>query len=61
VLSPQHKGALSKRSAMDLIALFTYNIEAAFTCDKKVTMFILNVQEAFDALLKKRLLRHITE
>jgi hypothetical protein len=61
VLSPQHKGALLKRSAIDLVALFTYNVKAALTRGKEVTMFTLNVQEAFDALLKRQLLRHITE
>jgi hypothetical protein len=61
VLSPQHRGALSKRSAIDLVALFTYNIKAALARGKEVTMFTLNVQEAFDALLKRRLLRRITK
>jgi hypothetical protein len=61
VLSPQHKGALLKRLAMDLVALFTYNIEAALTRGKEVTMFTLNVQKEFNALLKKRLLKRITE
>jgi hypothetical protein len=61
VLSRQHKGALFKRLAIDLVALFTYDIKAAFVYDKEVIMFILNVQKAFNAILKKRLLRHITE
>jgi hypothetical protein len=61
VLSLQHKGAFFKQLAIDLITLFTYNIKAAFTRSKKVIMFTLNMQEAFDALLKKRLLKHITK
>jgi hypothetical protein len=61
VLSLQHKEAFPKQSAIDLVALFTYNIKAALTRDKEVTIFTLNVQRAFDALLKRRLLRHITE
>jgi hypothetical protein len=61
VLSPQHRGALPKRLAIDLIALFTYNIKAALARGKEITMFILDVQKAFDALLKRRLLRCITE
>jgi hypothetical protein len=46
---------------MDLVTLFTYDIEAALARSKEVTMFTLDVQEAFNALLKKRLLRHITK
>jgi hypothetical protein len=61
VLSPQHKGALLKRLTIDLITLFTYNIKVAFARSKEVIMFILNIQEAFDALLKRQLLKHITE
>jgi hypothetical protein len=61
VLSLQHKGALFKQLAIDLVVLFTYNIKAALTRGKEVTMFILNVQEVFNTLLKKQLLKHITE
>jgi hypothetical protein len=46
---------------MDLVALFTYNIKAALAHSKEVTIFILNIQEAFNALLKRRLLRRITK
>jgi hypothetical protein len=61
VLSRQHRGALPKRSAMDLVALFTYDIKAALANGKEVTMFTLDVQGAFDAVLKRQLLRHMTE
>jgi hypothetical protein len=61
VLSIQHRGALPKRLAIDLITLFIYNIKAALTRSKEVTMFTLNVQGTFDALLKKQLLKHITK
>jgi hypothetical protein len=61
VLSKQHRGALPKQSAIDLVALFTYNVKAAFVHGKEVTMFTLNVQEAFDVILKKQLLKHITK
>jgi hypothetical protein len=53
VLSLQHKKALSKQLVIDLIALFTYNIKAAFACGKEVTMFTLDIQKAFDTLLKR--------
>jgi outer membrane lipopolysaccharide assembly protein LptE/RlpB len=61
VLSLQHKEALSKQSAIDLVASFTHNIEAALTHSKEVTIFTLDMQEAFDALLKKQLLKRITK
>jgi hypothetical protein len=61
VLNRQHKGAFLKRLAINLVVLFTYNIKAAFVHGKKITMFTLNVQEAFNTILKKRLLRHITK
>jgi hypothetical protein len=41
--------------------LFIYNIKAALTHGKEVTMFILNVQKTFNTLLKRQLLRRITE
>jgi hypothetical protein len=61
VLSLQHKEAFPKQLAMDLIALFIYNIKAALVRSKKVIMFIFNIQKAFDALLKRQLLKHITK
>jgi hypothetical protein len=61
VLSPQHKEALFKRLTINLVALFTYNIKAALAHSKEVTMFILNIQRVFDTLLKRQLLKHITE
>jgi hypothetical protein len=38
---------------MDLVVLFTYNIKTALVRGKEVTMFILNIQRAFNTLLKK--------
>jgi hypothetical protein len=61
VLSSQHKRVLFKQLAIDLVALFTYNVKAALIHSKKVTIFTLNIQEVFNALLKKQLLKHITE
>ena len=61
MLSPQHKRALLKQLAIDLVALFTYNIKAALVHSKKIIMFTLNIQGIFNALLKKRLLRRIIE
>ena len=56
LLSPQHGGALPKRSAADLTAAFTHDVEAAWARGERVTMITLDVQGAFDALLKNRLL-----
>src|SRR6201996_2025153 len=60
ILSPQHGGALPKRSVMDLVAAFTHDVEAAMAAGQEVTMVTMDVQGAFDALLKKRLLRRMT-
>jgi hypothetical protein len=46
---------------MDLVALFTYNVKAALARDKEVIMFTLNIQKVFNTLLKRQLLRYITE
>ena len=56
LLSPQHRGALPKRSAADLTAAFTHDVEAAWARGERVTMITLDVQGAFDALLRNRLL-----
>jgi hypothetical protein len=61
VLSLQHKRALFKQLAINLIVLFTYNIKAAFTRGKKVIIFTLNMQKVFNTLLKRQLLKRITE
>jgi hypothetical protein len=61
VLSKQHREALLKQSVINLITLFTHDIEAALAHSKKVTMSTLDVQRTFDAILKRRLLKHITK
>jgi hypothetical protein len=61
ILSPQHGGALPKRSTADLTAAFTHDTEAAWIHRKHVTMVTLDVQGAFDALLKNRLLHRMAQ
>jgi hypothetical protein len=61
ILSPHHGGALPKRSAIDLTAAFTHDTEAAWTKGQHVTMVTLDVQGAFDALLKNRLLHRMAQ
>lgn len=59
ILSPQHTGALPKRSAMDLVTAFKHDVERAFARGKCVTMVTMDVQGAFDALLVNRLLHRM--
>ena len=61
ILSPQHGGALPKRSAMDLVASFTHDVEAAMATGLQTTMVTMDVQGAFDALLANRLLARMTQ
>jgi ribonuclease HI len=59
ILSKQHAGALPKRSAMDLVASLTHDLEAALQQKKVATLVTLDVQGAFDALMPNRLLRRM--
>lgn len=59
LISPHHAGAVPKRSAMDLAASLTHDVELALSKGLKVTMVTLDVQGAFDALLKNRLLERM--
>jgi hypothetical protein len=46
---------------MDLVASFTHDAEAVMAMGHKVTMVIMDVQGAFDMLLVRRLLKHMTK
>ena len=59
VLSAQHAGASPKRSTMDLVASFVHEAENALAAGLEVSMVTMDVQGAFDALLKRRLLQRI--
>ena len=61
LLSPQHGGALPKRSALDLAACLTADLETALAAKKHITIVTLDVQGAFDAVLTRRLLKRMTE
>src|SRR5204863_8353035 len=50
-----------KRSAMDLVASFTHDAEAAMAMGHEVTMVTMDVQGAFDALLVRHLLKRMTK
>ncbi|EDO03843.1 hypothetical protein SS1G_06324, partial [Sclerotinia sclerotiorum 1980 UF-70] len=56
VISPQHCGALPRRSGTDLTAAFTHDAELALATGNVVSIVTMDVQGAFDALLKRRLL-----
>ena len=59
LLSPQLGGALPKRSTMDLVASFVHEAERALAKNLRVSMVTMDVQGAFDALLKRRLLQRL--
>lgn len=59
MISPQHFGALPKRSCMDLVAAAAHDFENALERRLLVSAATLDAKGAFDALLKKRLLKRI--
>lgn len=61
IFSPRHGGALPKRSAADLTAAFTHDTEAAWALGQHITKVTLDVQGAFDVLLKNRLLQRMAQ
>ena len=50
---------MPKRFTMDLVALFVYKAERALAKNLRVSMVTMDVQGAFDALLKRRLLQRM--
>ena len=61
VFSSQHAGALPKRSATDLVAALTHDLEQALARGKQATLVTLDVQGAFDALPPNRLLKRMQD
>jgi len=61
IISPQHAGAIPKKSAVDLVACLVHDIELALAKGHKATLVTLDVQGAFDALLKNRLLTRMSQ
>ena len=61
LISPQQAGAVPKMSATDLVASLTHDIELALANKKKATLVTMDVQGAFDALLKNRLLHRMAK
>ncbi|KAF4417974.1 RNA-directed DNA polymerase from transposon X-element [Fusarium acutatum] len=56
VISPQQAGAIPTRSATDLLACVTHDIEHSLENRRTATMMTLDVQGAFDAVLRRRLM-----
>jgi len=43
ILSPQYRGALPKRSAIDLVASFTYDVELVLSAKIEVIIVTIDV------------------
>ncbi|KAM5344599.1 hypothetical protein ACJ41O_013134 [Fusarium nematophilum] len=61
VLHPQQAGALPKRSATDLIAALIHDIEEAFTRGQVATVVTVDIQGAFDTVLRNRLILRLRQ
>ncbi|RKK61792.1 hypothetical protein BFJ69_g17090 [Fusarium oxysporum] len=55
VLHPQQTGALPKRSATDLVTALIHDIELAFAHKKVATLVTMDIQGAFDTVMRNRL------
>jgi ribonuclease HI len=61
VLNPQHAGALPKRSAVDIVGCLHHDVEVALSKKQFCTMITFDIQGAFDAVLRRRLLLRLRE
>ncbi|KAL9561821.1 hypothetical protein ACKAV7_014083 [Fusarium commune] len=61
VLHTQQAGALSKRSATDLVTALIHDIEEAFARKKVATLVTMDVQGAFDTVMCNRLVLRLRE
>jgi ribonuclease HI len=61
VLHPQQAGALPKRSATDLVTALIHDIEEAFARKKVATLVTMDIQGAFDTVLRNRLVLRLRE
>jgi hypothetical protein len=61
VLHPQQAGALPKRSATDLVTALIHDIEEAFARKKVATLVTMDVQGAFDTVMRNRLVLRLRE
>ena len=61
VLHPQQAGALPKRSAVDLVAALVHDIEEAFAQKKEATLVTMDIQGAFDTVMRNRLVLRLRQ
>ncbi|KAL6360886.1 hypothetical protein LRP88_05619 [Fusarium phalaenopsidis] len=61
VLHPQQAGALPKRSATDLVTTLIHDIEEAFARNKVATLVTIDIQGAFDTVMRNRLVLRLRE
>ncbi|KJZ69456.1 hypothetical protein HIM_11161 [Hirsutella minnesotensis 3608] len=61
VLHSEQAGALPKRSAVDLVAALVHDIEEAFARKQVATLVTLDIQGAFDTVLRNRLILRLRE
>ncbi|KJZ67920.1 hypothetical protein HIM_12691 [Hirsutella minnesotensis 3608] len=61
VLHPQQIGALPKRSAVNLVACLVHDIEEAFARKQIAKLVTLDIQGAFDTVLRNRLILRLRE
>ena len=61
VLHSQQIGALPKRSAVDLVAALIHDIEEAFAQKQVATLLTMDVQGAFDTVMRNRLVLRLRE
>ncbi|OAQ58652.1 reverse transcriptase [Purpureocillium lilacinum] len=61
VLHPQQAGALPKRSAVDLVAALVHDIEEAFARGLVATLVTMDIQGAFDTVLRNRLILRLRQ
>ncbi|CVL09150.1 uncharacterized protein FMAN_15430 [Fusarium mangiferae] len=61
VLHSQQAGALPKRSATDLVTALIHDIEEAFARKKVATLVTMDIQGAFDTVMRNRLVLRLRE
>ncbi|KAJ3455637.1 hypothetical protein MRS44_017119 [Fusarium solani] len=61
VLHPQQAGALPKRSATDLVTALIHDIEEVFARKKVATLVTMDIQGAFDTVMRNRLVLRLRE
>ncbi|OAQ74382.1 endonuclease/reverse transcriptase [Purpureocillium lilacinum] len=61
ILHPQQIGALPKRSAVDLVAALVHDIETALANGQVATLVTMDVQGAFDTVMRNRLILRLRQ